>query len=107
MGMTKWRVIKRRVTSESYDFGSGVASSISVGDIFIYSCSAQLISFEIKSISKEVNCAENKYMNMSPSLIKLVTPLDFGELCMNHTQTTSSFTNNHTQYLNSLKIFLN
>ena len=34
---------------------SGVASSISEGDIFIYSYSAQLISFEIKSISKEVN----------------------------------------------------
>ena len=34
---------------------SGVASSISGGDIFIYSYSAQLISFEIKSISKEVN----------------------------------------------------
>ena len=45
---------------------SGVASSISEGDIFIYSCSAQLISFEIKSISKEVNCAEHKYLNMSP-----------------------------------------
>ena len=38
---------------------SGVASSISEGNIFIYSCSAQLISFEIKSISKEVNCAEH------------------------------------------------
>ena len=44
---------------------SGVASSISVGDIFIYLCSAQLISFEIES--KEINCAENEYMNM-PSL---------------------------------------
>ena len=32
---------------------SGVASSISEGDIYSYS--AQLISFEIKSISKEVN----------------------------------------------------
>ena len=29
---------------------SGVASSMSGGDIFIYSCSAQLISFEIESI---------------------------------------------------------
>ena len=53
--------------------GSGVASSISEGDIFIYSCSAQLISFEIKSILKKVNCAEHKYMNMSPSLIELAT----------------------------------
>ena len=31
---------------------SGVASSISEGDIFIYSCSAQLMSFETDSISK-------------------------------------------------------
>ena len=45
------------------------------GDIFIYSCSAQLISFEIESISKEINCAEHEYMNMSPSLIELATPL--------------------------------
>ena len=45
------------------------------GDIFIYSCSAQLISFEIESVSKEINCAECEYMNMSPSLIKLATPL--------------------------------
>ena len=54
---------------------SGVASSISEGDIFIYSCSAQLSSFEIKSISKEINCPEHEYMNMSPSLIELATPL--------------------------------
>ena len=54
---------------------SGVASSISEGDIFIYLCSAQLISFEIESISKEINCAEPEYMNMSPSLIELATPL--------------------------------
>ena len=54
---------------------SGVASSISEGDIFIYSCSAQLISFEIDSISKEVNCAEHDYMNMSPSRMELATPL--------------------------------
>ena len=54
---------------------SGAASSISEGDIFIYSCSSQLISFEIDSISKEINCAEHEYMNMSPSLIELATPL--------------------------------
>ena len=54
---------------------SGVASSISEGDIFIYLCSAQLTPFEIDSISKEINCAEQKYMNMSPSLIELVMPL--------------------------------
>ena len=45
-------------------FISGVASSISEGDIFIYSCFAQLRSFEIKSISKEINCPEHEYMNM-------------------------------------------
>ena len=42
---------------------SGVASAISEGDIFIYSCSAQLISFEIEST------------NMSSSLIALATLL--------------------------------
>ena len=50
---------------------SSGASAISEGDIFIYSCSAQLISFEVDSISKEINCAEHEYMNMSPSLIAL------------------------------------
>ena len=50
---------------------SSGASAISEGDIFIYSCSAQLISFEIESTSKEINCAEHEYMNMSPSLIAL------------------------------------
>ena len=33
------------------------ASSIFERDIFICSCSAQLISFEIDSISKKINCA--------------------------------------------------
>ena len=50
---------------------SSGASAISEGDIFIYSCSAQLISFEIESTSKEINCAEHEYMIMSPSLIAL------------------------------------
>ena len=54
---------------------NSVATSISEGDIFIYSYSTPLTSFEIKSISKEVNCAGHKYMNMSPSLIELATPL--------------------------------
>ena len=54
---------------------SGVASSISEGDIFTYSCSAQLISFEIDIISKEINCAEHEYMNMSPPVVELATPL--------------------------------
>ena len=54
---------------------SGIASSISEGGIFIYLCSAQLTSFEIDLISKEINCAEHEYMNMSPSLIELATPL--------------------------------
>ena len=46
-----------------------VASAISEGDIFIHSCSAQLISFEVDSIS------EHEHMNMSPSLIALATLL--------------------------------
>ena len=59
----------------SHFISSGVASAISEGDIFIYSCSAQLISFEIETTSKEINCAEHEYINMSPSLIALATPL--------------------------------
>ena len=43
---------------------SGVASAISEGDIFIYSCSAQLISFQIESTSKEINCAEHEYLTI-------------------------------------------
>ena len=54
---------------------TGGASAISEGDIFIYPCSAQLIFFEIESTSKEFNCAEHEYMNMSPSLIALATLL--------------------------------
>ena len=45
------------------------------GDIFINSCPAQLISVQIESISKEINCAELEYMNMSPLLIELATLL--------------------------------
>ena len=59
---------------------SCVASSISEGDIFIYLCSAQLTSFKIDLISNEINCAEQEYMNMSPSLIELATPLNFVSL---------------------------
>ena len=59
---------------------SSGASAISEGDIFIYSCSAQLISFEIESTSKEINCAEHEYMNMSPSLIALA-PLLMIQVC--------------------------
>ena len=58
----------RDLTSRETSSG---ASAISEGDIFIYSCSAQLISFEIESTSKEINCAEHEYMNMSPSRIAL------------------------------------
>ena len=58
-------------------FSSGVASSISEGDIFIYLCSAQLTSLKIDLISKEIDGAEHEYMNMSPSLIELATPLVF------------------------------
>ena len=53
---------KDRIWRFEFVATSGVASSISEGDTFIYSCSAQLISFEIKSILKEVNCAEHKYI---------------------------------------------
>ena len=42
------------------------ASTISEGDIFIYSCSAQLISFEVDSISKEINCAEHEIYEYVP-----------------------------------------
>ena len=58
-------------------FVSSGASAINEGDIFIYSCSAQLISFEVDSISKEINCAEHEYMNMPPSLIALAPLLVF------------------------------
>ena len=43
---------------------SSVVSAISERDIFIYSCSARSISFEIDSISKEISCAEHEYMNI-------------------------------------------
>ena len=39
--------LKNSCKSSLHENSSGVASSISEGDIFIYSCSAQLISFEI------------------------------------------------------------
>ena len=42
-------------------------------------CIKLLITFDIfvfpDSISKEINCTEHEYMNMSPSLIELATPL--------------------------------
>ena len=73
-------LICKKHTDKVQKFTSGVASSISEGDIFIYSCSAQLISFETDSISKEINCAEHEYMNMSPPLIELATPLKFTQV---------------------------
>ena len=60
---------------------SDVASSISEGDIFLYLCSAQLTSFKIDLISKEINCEEQGYMNVSNSLIELVTPLNVSTIC--------------------------
>ena len=48
------------------------------GCIFIYSCSARRISFEIKFISKEIRRAEHEYMNTHPPpppINALVTPL--------------------------------
>ena len=59
---TKWQTIRGNFV----EITSGVASSISEGDIFIYSCFAQLISFEIDSISKEINCAEHEYIEYAP-----------------------------------------
>ena len=32
---------------------------------------------------------------------------DFGKLCVNHAQTTPTLSNDHTQFLNSLDVFLN
>ena len=66
-----------RATISLRDDASGVASAISEGDIFIYSCSAQLISFEVDTISKEINCAEHEYISVSPSsYYRVATPLD-------------------------------
>ncbi len=47
------------------------------GGIFIYSCSARLISFEMNLISKEIRRAEHEYMNIPPPppINALVTPL--------------------------------
>ena len=66
------QLFKSRVENH---LASGVTSSISEEDIFIYLCSAKLISFEIDSLSKELNCAEQEYMNMSPPLVDLATPM--------------------------------
>ena len=55
--------------------------------IFIYSCSAQLISFEIDSISKEINYAEHEYMNMSLSFIELLMLLALSLSCVRFTST--------------------
>ena len=57
------------------------------GGIFIYSGSAQLISFEINFISKETSWAESEYMNihpppnntLAPALHTLVTVLTLKE----------------------------
>ena len=44
---------------------SGVTSTISEGGIFIYSCFAQLIFFEVDSILNEINCAEHEYVPLT------------------------------------------
>ena len=58
---------------------SGVTRAlIGGGCIFIYSCSARRISFEIKFISKEIRRVEHEYMNIyppPPPINALVTPL--------------------------------
>ena len=64
----RWVIIK--VT------GSGVASSI-IGR-GIYSCSHTVK----KSISKVMNDAEHEYMNTSPPIIELATPLITGGRCL-------------------------
>ena len=46
----------------------GFRALIEGGGIFIYSGSAQLISFETRLISKEISRAEHEYMNMPPQL---------------------------------------
>ena len=54
------------------------------GGIFIYSCSARRISFEIKFISKEIRRAEHEYMNIHPPppINALVTPLVEEQPCI-------------------------
>ncbi len=53
------------------------------GGIFIYSCSARLISFEMKRlISKEIRRAEHDYMNIPlPQINAVVTPLIIDHIC--------------------------
>ena len=46
------------------------------GCLFIHSCHARRISFEINSNSKEIRRAEYEYMNKHPSISALVTSLD-------------------------------
>ncbi len=45
---------------------SGVTRALIGGGIFIYSCSARRISFEMNLISKEIRRAEHEYMNIHP-----------------------------------------
>ncbi len=54
---------------------SGVTRALIGGCIFIYSCSARRISFEMNLISKEIRRAEHEYMNIHPPINALVTPL--------------------------------
>ena len=49
-------------------YSGGFRALIEGGGIFIYSGSAQLISFETRLISKEISRAEHEYMNMPPQL---------------------------------------
>jgi hypothetical protein len=47
---------------------SGVTRALIEGGgcIFVYSCSARLISFEMNLNSKEIRRAEHEYMNIHP-----------------------------------------
>ena len=55
----------------------------------------------------------NRFFLMGPAERKvmkqrvILESYDFGELCVNYAQTTPTFTNGHTQFLNSLDVFLN
>ncbi len=63
------RAAKSQQLATKSDFNkcSGVTRAlIGGGCIFIYSCSARRISFEIKFISKEIRRAEHEYMNIHP-----------------------------------------
>ena len=66
--VSEYRVHAYRKTEFNFNvLFSGITSSISEGNIFIYSCCTQLISFENKfDFKRTSNRAEHEYMNMPP-----------------------------------------